>query len=51
MHASIDTNMCIESIYIIKMVLELNLYCIYMEIPSFIMLPSLVVASFQFEPL
>jgi len=45
MHTLFDTIMYIESIYIIKMVLELNLYCIYMVIPSFMLLPSLVVAS------
>ena len=45
MHALIDTIMCRESIYIIKIVLELNLYCIYMVMPMIMMLPSLVVAS------
>ncbi len=40
-----DTIMYIESIYIIKMALELNLYCIYIVIPSFMVLTSLVVAS------
>ena len=32
MHALMDTNKCIESIYIIKMALVFSLHCIYMVI-------------------